>query len=45
MTVFLTDAYTDKPTTRRGELEERVRQLKCAAALRALDHAGDGNAA
>ena len=27
---FFTDAYTDRPTTQRGELEERVRQLKCA---------------
>ncbi len=29
-TLTFMDAYTDKPTTRRGELEERIRQLKCA---------------
>ena len=25
------DGYRDKPTTLRGELEQRIRQLKCAS--------------
>jgi hypothetical protein len=29
--MFFTDGYRDKPTTLRGELEERIRQLKCAS--------------
>jgi hypothetical protein len=28
---YFTDAYADRPRTPRGELEERIRQLKCAA--------------
>jgi hypothetical protein len=32
MTVLIFhDGYRDKPSTRRGELVERVRQLKCAS--------------
>jgi hypothetical protein len=31
MTLFFTDAYTDKPRTPGAELEERIRQLKCAS--------------
>jgi hypothetical protein len=31
MTLLFFDGYRDKPTTRRGELEERIRQLKCAS--------------
>jgi hypothetical protein len=27
---FFADGYTDKPVTKRGLLEERVRQIKCA---------------
>jgi hypothetical protein len=26
--VFLTDAYDSRPTTRRGEIEQRIRELR-----------------
>jgi len=29
--VTFIDGYRDRPTTRRGALEDRVRQLKCAS--------------
>ena len=50
MTMFFRDAYTDKPTTWRGELEERIREFKCttgsipATGLRELCRGGSGAA-
>ena len=39
MTMPFRDAYTDKPTTWRGELEERIREFKCT---RWVDRGDDG---
>jgi hypothetical protein len=31
MTLLFFDGYRDKPVTRRGQLEQRIRELKCAS--------------